>query len=149
MADGLARDAKQARQRTASGRRILPEGTSAGGAGRRTSDDGRTRQGAHGPVRAPFRDPYCFSNTSVSSPVAPLSCIPVLCTLSDLPSAETTRWTWPTTLPSFLRSKSQVFASIFLPRVVSAGPAVACFSSLPSRYCTRFVFSLPSVPVSF
>jgi hypothetical protein len=27
---------------------------------------------------------------------------------------------WPTTLPSFLRSKSQVFASIFLPRVVSA-----------------------------
>src|ERR1700682_2678161 len=105
---------------------------------------------AHAPATAIHARPYCLSKISVSSYFLPSACVPLLLTVSVLPSADTTRCTLPTTLPPFLSVKSLVWASIALLVTLSASGLPVIGRSLPSYVMvTCMDISLPSAPTIF
>src|SRR5450631_1608169 len=111
-------------------------------------EDGTERESRSRPVHRRTR-PYCLSKTSVSSYALPSECVPLLLTVSVLPSADTTRCTLPTTLPPFVSVKSLVRASIALPVPLSASGLPVIGPSLPSYVrVTCMDISLPSAPTN-
>src|SRR5450631_2361049 len=112
-------------------------------------EDGTERESRSRPGHRRTK-PYCLSKTSVSSYALPSVCVPLLLTVSVLPSADTTRCTLPTTLPPLLSVKSLVWASTALPLPLSASGLPVIGWSLPSNArVTCIDVSLPSAPTIF